>query len=334
MRILAVTNMYPIETAPTLGIFVEQQVKGLIGIGLQVDVLHLNRREFGPQVYWRTTKRIEHELQKHPYDMMHVMYGGVMAEVATRTISHLPNVVTIHGSDLLGDSLSGPIRRLSAQIGVLASRLAARRADGVVTVSECLRDELPRNVDRSKVRVIPCGIDLDRFTPLDQKRCRRELGWDDDGYHVLFAISSDPVKRPELARGAIAALRERGTKVQLHELSRVPNEQVPVWINASDALLLTSLHEGSPTIVKESLACNVPVVSVDVGDVRERIKGVDGCSIVPANPADLATALLDACSARGRSNGRNRVQELSLRATAERLRDFYQEIITRKKRLN
>src|SRR5215468_7752023 len=143
MRILAVTNMYPIESAPTLGIFVEQQVKGLIGIGVQVDVLHLNRREYGPGVYWSTTERIEEKLKMHPYDLMHVMYGGIMAEVATRTISHPPNVITIHGSDLLGDRLSGPVRRLSAQIGVFASRMAARRADGVVTVSDCLREALP-----------------------------------------------------------------------------------------------------------------------------------------------------------------------------------------------
>jgi len=326
--------MYPIETAPTLGIFVEQQVKGLIRIGIQVDVLHLNRRVHGPMVYWTTTGRIEDELKKHRYDLMHVMYGGVMAEVATRTIPNVPNAVTIHGSDLLGDSLSGPLRRLSAQVGVIASRLAARRADGVVTVSENLREELPKEVDRQRVRVIPCGIDLDRFKPLDQSRCRQQLGWDNNEYHVLFAISDDPVKRPKLTRSTIAELVQRGTKVRLHELSRIPNDQVPVWINASDALLLTSLHEGSPTIVKESLACNTPVVSVDVGDVRDRVRDVAGCSIVSAFPGELADALLRAFSARGKSNGRSRVHELSIQASAEQLRDFYQEIITRKKRRN
>ena len=333
MRILAVTNMYPIESAPSLGIFVEQQVKGLVAIGVQVDVLHLNRWVQGPGIYWSTTKRIEEQLRKYPYDLMHVMYGGIMAEVATRTIQRPPNIVTIHGSDLLGERLSGPMRRVTAHIGVIASRMAARRADGVVTVSDCLREALPGGVDRGKVRVIPCGIDLERFKPADQAACRRELGWDDNCHHVLFAVSGDPVKRPELARSSIAVLNERGTRVQLHELSRIPNERVPVWINASNALLLTSLHEGSPTIVKESLACNVPVVSVDVGDVRGRIKGVDGCAIVDADPTLLADALAHAFSTRA-INGRSRVMELSLKTTAERLRDFYQEIITLKKRLN
>jgi glycosyltransferase involved in cell wall biosynthesis len=256
------------------------------------------------------------------------MYGGVMADVVTRNAGGIPSIMTIHGSDLLGEKLSDPIHRLSAHIGVLASRRAARRADGVITVSNELRDSLPGNVNRSKVRVIPCGIDLDLFKPEDSATCRKRLGWDPDTYHILFATNGNPVKRPEIAINAVKRLQKSGLKAEIHEMRGIPYGQVPSWINASHALILTSLHEGSPTIVKECLACNVPVVSVDVGDVRERTEGIDGCFIVPPNEADLASGLQAACSARDRVNSRDRIRDLSLTCIAERISQFYRDIIS------
>ena len=98
------------------------------------------------------------------------------------------------------------------------------------------------------------------------------LGWDPKRFHVLFATSGNPVKRPELAQAAVGELCRMGVQAEIHLLQDLPNSVVPVWINGSDVLLLTSLHEGSPTIVKECLACNLPIVSVDVGDVAERIE--------------------------------------------------------------
>jgi glycosyltransferase involved in cell wall biosynthesis len=111
----------------------------------------------------------------------------------------------------------------------------------------------------------------------------------------------------------------------------IPYGQVPTWINASHALILTSQHEGSPTIVKECLACNVPIVSVDVGDVRERTNGIAGCSIVPVNVEDLAAGLEAACKARDHVNGRDRMMDLSLSRIAETISRFYDEIVGARK---
>src|SRR5205823_3231175 len=149
------------------------------------------------------------------------------------------------------------------------------------------------DIPPSKIRIIPNGIDLERFKPLDQNTCRNRLGWRADRFNVLFPTNSggDPRKRPELARAAAEAAERSGFNVEMHDLRGVPHGQVPIWLNASDAVLLTSLHEGSPNIIKEALACNVPVVSVDVGDVRERIQGIDGCYIAYADASDLASKL-------------------------------------------
>jgi teichuronic acid biosynthesis glycosyltransferase TuaC len=147
-------------------------------------------------------------------------------------------------------------------------------------------------------------------------------------FHVLFpANSGDPVKRPQLAQSAVDTLNRQGLRAEMHALHGVPHHRVPVWLNASDALLLTSAHEGSPNIIKEALACNVPVVSVDVGDVRERIAGIKGCHIAPPLPEALAAGLRQVHAGPRRVEGRGTLDELSLEGVAARLRAFYQAIL-------
>jgi glycosyltransferase involved in cell wall biosynthesis len=113
----------------------------------------------------------------------------------------------------------------------------------------------------------------------------------------------------------------------MHQLQGVPHEDVPIWLNASDVVLLTSLHEGSPNVIKEALACNVPVVSVDVGDVAEMISGIEGCYIALPNPHDLGAKLNLVGSNRGKIAGRKKVEQLSLEQTALNLRTFYLEVL-------
>ena len=111
---------------------------------------------------------------------------------------------------------------------------------------------------------------------------------------------------------------------ELHYMTGVPNSAVPVWLNASHALLLTSLHEGSPTVVKEALACGLPVVSVDVGDVAERIEGIEGCHLAQPDPADLANKLSLVHHRRQRLDCRGRLEDLCVLNVARRLKVLYE----------
>ncbi len=324
MRILALTNMYPTPQNPSAAPFVEQQIKGLRQIGVDVEVIFVDRAQHGMSAYWRLGSKLLSKIKELQVDLMHVMYGGIISFQATRIAANTPTVVTFHGSDLFGERLSGMTRRMIAGCGVRASWAAARRASGIVTVSDALKRSLPEDVDRGKVRVIPCGIDIGLFKPLDRDVCRNKLGWKPDGFHILFAANTNnPIKRPELARAAVNALFAVGISAELHSLCRIPYDEVPVWINASDCLVLTSLNEGSPTIIKEALACNLPVVSVDVGDVRERIRGIEGCHLAPPDPTELASKLWMVYSGRRSVSGRERMQEFSLDSIARRLVMFY-----------
>jgi glycosyltransferase involved in cell wall biosynthesis len=206
LRILAVTNIYPTPQAPFSGTFVEQQIRGIRQIGLDVDVMFLDRRQKGMSVYLRLGRQVRARIVSYQPDLVHVMYGGAMADEVTRAVADRPTIVSFCGSDLLGEPLSGILRKLLAGYGVMASYRAARRACGVVVKSKNLHDALPGDADRSKVRIIPNGVDLERFQPLNRDECRKQLGWSDHRLHVLFPTNSgDPLKRPELAKAAVEA---------------------------------------------------------------------------------------------------------------------------------
>jgi teichuronic acid biosynthesis glycosyltransferase TuaC len=210
---------------------------------------------------------------------------------------------------------------------VWCSRRAAKAADGIVVVARHLLRALPRTAFGARVSVLPCGIDLDRFRPLDPEWCRRQLRWSNSSFHVVFASSNgDPVKRPWLAKAAVEEMLTRGIPAELHYMTGVPNSAVPVWLSASDSLLLTSLHEGSPTVVKEALACGLPVVSVDVGDVAERIESIEGCYLAQPDAADLANKLSLVHQRRTRLECRSRLEGIGVQNIARRLKALYEHI--------
>ena len=327
MRILAVTNMLPVPNAPHAGRFVQQQIEALMRIGLEVEVLFVNRGEKGMRVYAGLPALLQSSVESFKPDLVHAMYGGVMARIVTHVVKDRPVVVTFHGSDLLGQPFERLERKFVAACGVVASRQAASRCGGVVLVAEHLRAALPRKIDRSKVEIIPCGINLDLFRPIDKDWCCQRLGWTQDSFNIVFQNTGDPVKRPELADAAAQCLRGLGVNTELHQLRGVPYDQVPIWLNASDVLLVTSHHEGSPTIVKEALACNLPIVSVRVGDIPQRIQEIEGCHLSTSNPTELAEKLQLVHGNPRRIDARERICSVSVDHCARRLSEFYDQVL-------
>jgi teichuronic acid biosynthesis glycosyltransferase TuaC len=320
--------MYPTSEHAVSGVFVEQQVRSLRQLGVEVEVTHVDRRALGPRAYLRLGPRLRQAVETVQPALVHVSYGGVMADLATRAVRDRPVIVHYRGSDLLGSQTEALLRRLTIQLGVVASRRAAVRAAGVIVVSENLRAALPTRVANAEVWVVPSGIDLNRFAPLDQDQSRTLLGWPSGRKHILFPASpSRPEKRYQLAQSAVAELRAKGWDVDLHHLDGVAHAEVPTWINASDVVLLTSAHEGSPNAVKEALACNVPVVAVDVGDVRQRLVSVQGCYVAAPRVDDLADKLGLVLSSGRRVDARHTLAELSLERTAERLLEIYRTVL-------
>lgn len=329
MRVGAITNMYPTPAFPAQGTFIERQVAGLRQLGVDVRLLFVPRVGGGRLVYADLFGKVRRFVRQERPEVIHVMYGGALARIALSAAANVQAVVSFCGSDLLGEPGCKSWRRWLGDCVVRASRAAARRADGIIVKSAGLQRALPAEIAPERVWVIPNGVDLDQFRPMDQARCRRELGWETDDFLVLFAgAPSNPTKRFVLAQVTVDTLRIGGVPARLKVMTGAAHDAVPLWLNAADALLLCSLHEGSPNIVKEALACNRPIVAVDVGDVRERIEGVEGCHLAAAEAEDLARKLCMVYEGPRVVDGRTRMRDLSILAVAERVRHVYQAVLS------
>ncbi len=162
--------------------------------------------------------------------------------------------------------------------------------------------------------------------PLEEARER--LNFSQDKRLILFAADPcNPVKRYTLAKEAVEKLKE-DFSVELIAARAVPHSLMPIYMSACDALLLTSLHEGSPNVVKEALACNLPVVSVDVGDVRDRLHEIEGC-VVCANdsPETIAQGLAQVFIRQQRVSGREAVRHLDEKLLVEKLISVYEQAV-------
>lgn len=321
------TNMYPSAATPRAGTFIEQQVEGLRRLGHEVGVVVVDRAASGPLRYVAAGRQVQRAASSSTWDVAHVMYGGVLAFLASRALRDLPIIISFCGTDLLGTEPGSFQMGFRGALGVYCSRKASLDANAVIVKSKTMLSRLPAAVDSGRVSVIPNGVDLSRFKPKNRIDARQRLGWAKEEFTVLFSTHgpSDRNKRLPLAEAAVEAVRSEGIQAGIKILTGVPHHLVPLWINASDVTLMTSCHEGSPNIVKETLACNRPVVSVDVGDVAERIDGIEGCHLVPPDPRLLADALVDVARGPRLVSSREGMKSLTLEAVAERLVSVYVE---------
>lgn len=322
MRVLLVSSEWPTADRPDNAAYMVREVEFLRRAGIDVEV-YTFRGAGDPRRYFGAWRDVRRRVRANRFDLIHAHFGQAGV---TGLASGLPLVVTMHGSDLQG--IVGDDGRYTMRGRVLRtlSRFVARLADRVIVVSDAVGRNVPRSV---RYTVIPLGVDLDVFRELPNDGLREELGLDPQRKLVLFAGRPDvPVKRYELARSAIDLLHD--IDASLIVVSRQPPDTVAKYMNACDALLVTSLHEGSPTMVKEALACNLPVVSVDVGDVRARIRDVPGCTVVSDDqPQTIAAALRSILIRGGRADGSAAVAEFDATTTARRVIDVYEEALAR-----
>ena len=321
IRILLVTNDWPTPERPLDVPFMPRHVDFLRRAGAQVEVFAF-RGAKNPLNYLKAWARLRATMRRGDYDLVHAHFGQAALLPWPK---RLPLVVTFHGCDVQGDKGPDGKTTLPGRMLQTLSRLVARRADAVVVVSARLRRFLPASVTAS---VIPLGLDFEKFPDVTPEQARRELDLPADERLVLFV--GDPamiVKRFDLAWRAVALLRER-TPARLVVGSGFTNARILMLMRACDALLLTSIQEGSPTVVKEALASDLPVVSVDVGDVRERIGEVAGCEVCADDSAETIAGALERVLARGeRVNGRDAVKDLDEREIARRVIAVYESVL-------
>jgi len=322
-RVFMITSGWPQPGQPQTTHFIKRQAEFLRAAGVHVDVFHFKgeRRPWNYLLAWFRARR---RLASGRYDLVHAQFGqsGLLALPKT-----LPMVVTYRGSDLLGIVGQGGKHTRAGRFLQWMTRRVAKRADAVIVVSEHMKHHLPPGVPAT---VLPSGLDLALFRPIPQDVARTHLGLAPDRRLVLFAGNpAVPRKRYELARRAVELVA--GTPAaELIVAWAVPHTDMPYLMSACDALVFTSMQEGSPNVVKEALACNLPVVSVAVGDVRDRLRGIDGCELCADDRAETIAAALERVLARGqRIAGRERVVQLDETALTRQVIELYHTVLQR-----
>jgi len=329
LRVLFVTNAWPHPAKPSHGAHAAREVAALRVAGVRIRVVaihgHAGRRAYAAAAAQvaRCNRRCEHDVV-HGY----LGHAGAVARLYLRA----PLVVTYTGSDLLGDHAGPGSATAKSRVEAAAFRQLARVAAATITQSEQMEDVLPARC-RARNHVVPTGVALDRFRPMPRDEARRRLGWPRDERVVLFAADpSRGVKNYPLAVEAHRALQASHPDVRLRvawsdRRDTMPLDELPLWMNAADALLLTSRSEGSPSVVKEALATELPVVSTPVGDVAQLVRGVPGCHVRAPDARALAEALAEAL-AQGRSPAASAaVAGLGVAAVARRVIGVYESAL-------
>lgn len=316
LRVLAVIPEAPHSASM---IFIKRQVASLERVGIQCESFLLASRTSLRVLFreWKRLRRVIHALQP---DFVHAQFG-TMTSFLTVLSTARPVVISFRGGDL------NPYKsrfKLRQRVGRLLSQISALRATRIICVSTQLRDRLWWRRDR--VTVIPSGVDTAIFCPRSREAARRDLGWEQNERVVLFNAGTDPVsKRLDLAIASVEEAKAACGEIRLHVLDgNLSPRLIPLLMNAADCLLLTSDWEGSPNVVKEAMACNLPVVTVDVGDVRERLRGVEPSRIVTRKPQDIGKGITEILELGERSNGCMAIGELALEVISSRLASVYE----------
>jgi len=320
-----VTAEWPAFPGDVTGVFISNQVNSLIRLGDRVDVLPYRARG-NPIRYLRAFIQLDRRVARG-YDIVHAHNGqtGLLA-----VLSGHPNVVvTFHGSDVNGIRNRSGKTTLAGRLLQRISCFVAGRAAKAIIVDGGMKARLPKR----EYHTLPCGVDPELFRPHPKSQCRHLLGLDEEGALILFVGDPDrPVKRYWLAE-AVTGLVARRLPCRLIVARDVPHEQMPMYMSACDALLLTSSSEGSPTVVKEALACNLPVVSVNVGDVQARIGGIEGCVVCASDdPSVIARDLETVLRRNNRIDGRRFAEEWSENNIACQLKGIYESLLEHSRR--
>jgi teichuronic acid biosynthesis glycosyltransferase TuaC len=302
MRALIVSNMYPSDGRPELGSFVRDQVDAL----RRIDGVDVELFTFEPGGYLHAAR----DLRRHRsrYDIVHAHFG--LTAWPARAARGQARAVTLHGTDLAHPRS----RKLTLAALPFQTLIAA--------ASQPLLDTLPDWAKRRRTAVLPAGVDTSRFKPMPRNEAREQLGLDPKQPYLLFpADPARPEKRFDRAQ-------QVAQETRLLKLTNIDPAEVPLYVNAANAVLVPSEREGFGLAALEALACNVAVLATDVGIAPEALKGIEGTTVAPFNAAVWRTALAPHLQAEDpRINGRPRAQLYSTDVMAERVVQAWRSLL-------
>lgn len=309
IKILIVANGKFEEGLPT---HVNEQIEALVQEGIQIDIFGISKKGFFG--YLVENLRLRKKIKAFRPDLIHAHYG--LSGLCANLQRHIPVVTTYHGSDI---HTGGWVLK--------SSRLAMQLSAYNIFVGNKLFEMSGYN--HENYMILPCGIDLNVIESIPREEAMKKTKFNKP--FVLFAGAYDrPVKNVELAKKAMESI----PNTELVELDGYNRDEVTALMNATSCLLMTSFNEGSPMVIKEAMACGTPIVTVDVGDVKNVIGETLGCYIADYDATDVANKVQKAMAFKGKTNGRIRIEEIGLsnERIAKKLIQLYYKLIEDQKK--
>jgi len=273
---------------------IQNQGDALVSEGVIVDYFLIKGK--GIKGYLRNVMPLRKYLKEHKYDAIHAHYS--LSAFVASLAGIKPLVVSLMGSDVKAAGWYKFIIRLFAWLF---------RWKAIIVKS----NDMYRSLGIKRAIIIPNGVNMERFQPMDKTECQLRLGWQTANTisHILFpAASSRPEKDYPLAEAATKlAIINHQSEIVLHAFDNTPNTETPYWYNAADVVLMTSKWEGSPNVIKEAMACSRPIVAVNVGDIAERTSGVEGCYVAQTRDPEELASLIEKALTFTQTKGRERI---------------------------
>ncbi len=295
--------------------FIYDQIEAICRYHTDVEYNTFLIKGKGFSGYLRQLPQLKAKIKDYRPHIVHA-HGGHTGLLCSLQRS-IPVIATFHGSDI------------NVFRNRIVSIVAALLNSHSIFVSRQLKNRMPWKMKRSGI--IPCGVDMDLFSPMDKNKAKALLGLPEKKKYILFSSSFDnQVKNFPLAQKALSGIND----ISLIEIKDRTREEVNLLINGAELLLMTSFSEGSPQVIKEAMACNYPIVSTDVGDVRDVIGNTAGCYITSFDPEDVADKIKKALAFGRRTNGREKIGHLDNRLIAARILEVYKDVLKRRKSSN
>lgn len=310
MKVLFVSSGNAIDGISPI---VRNQGQSLIDQGIKVDFFTIKGK--GVWAYIRHIYILRKYLNSNYFDIVHSHYS-YSSFVATFAGAK-PLIVSLMGSDIRANRVSRLMIRFLHNFSW----------DQTIVKST----EMFHYLNFKKAKIIPNGVNICRLKPINKEDCQKSLGWDSKKKNILFASDPNRIEKNfHLAKISIDSLIYK-YDVSLHFLKNISHKEIPIFMNAADVIILSSLYEGSPNVIKEAMACNCPIVTTRVGDVNWVLGDTIGCFSTSYDPVDVAEKIKLALEFRekiGYTKGRERIIELGLDSVtiAERLIEIYKKV--------
>ena len=317
MKILHITNNYPTRNHPIFGIFVKEQIESLNTLDVEKEIFFINGREKGKFEYINQVFSLRKKLKENNFDVIHCHHALSAFCLVFSGKSKKNKVLVSFQND--------PINEL----GVYAYNFIKRFIDASIFKNNS-------NLITGKYSFyLPNGVNLSFFKPIDMVESRKILGLDLDKIYILF-VSSNYVrkqKRYDKFVETLKILKDKYSYQEIEELKmiNIERERIPHYFNAVNLHLLTSDYEGSPNSVKESLACNTPVVSTNVGNVKYLLENMEGSFCANKNTPEELAYLVNKSLNKNILEGPSQVKKLKLdsKSVALELKNIYQKLINK-----